>query len=246
MQSFVNYRHLGITQLVLSYDIYDDIEIKNGLFYRSLKQDERYVLPFIENKVTLDSLEYKRIKEWNNEKNVVFKYSFHETSGEYSLGNLGVLSKLDHIDDDSYYLSVNSYKLGDTLYHSYINTLRDVNQLEMVIMDLINLSEVFCSGIKKESQSISKFMTISRYLEIFFGKIVVNICKKYQLCLIYSGGDDIIFTCCRKNTQSIIDSIINAFKEFTDFNSSFRLRYGIEELKESYLITYKKIKEKFI
>lgn len=113
------------------------------------------------------------------------------------------------------------------------------------MMDIDKLRMVFKNGIANSKQSISKFLTLSRYLEIFFGKIVKQIVQEdTDINLIYSGGDNIIIITPINNTSNICHRINNFFYDYIGNNQTIKLKFAYEVINDSLSESYRKIKEK--
>lgn len=81
-------------------------------------------------------------------------------------------------------------------------------KLGILKMDVDNLGSIFAYGLPSETRSLSKYLTLSRLLEVFFGRILVEICEDVSLkmnpqildqtsngtmfYINYAGGDDLV------------------------------------------------------
>ncbi len=81
-------------------------------------------------------------------------------------------------------------------------------KLGILKMDVDNLGTIFAYGLPADTRSLSKFLTLSRMMEVFFGKHLPEICRKVsaeinpEIGLVtknktlfyinYAGGDDLV------------------------------------------------------
>lgn len=76
-------------------------------------------------------------------------------------------------------------------------------KLGILKMDVDNLGSVFAYGLDSETRSLSKFLTLSRLIEIFFGNHLETICQSVSkqmdphledtmFYINYAGGDDLV------------------------------------------------------
>jgi CRISPR-associated protein, csm1 family len=187
---------------------------------------------------------------------VEFNFDMNQKFKEYSLkiGNLGHIifhttSTIDKINDNSYYLSINGNNLGETKYYAKSvnanisftdianikkNNLGD-DKIAVIKMDVDNLGYIFMQGLKKKNKSknetdketISKLLTLSRTLDYFFTKKLVDICGE-NVYINYAGGDDLVIVCPCWQSLELVSKINESFKRFINNNLSFHISAGID------------------
>ena len=130
--------------------------------------------------------------------------------------------------------------LGDiNNYASQSATLKrgqGVKRLGVLRADVDNLGAIFADGFEPEEVSISKTTTLSRSLSYFFKKEIRDLLERsssnrnqigrYQVQIIYSGGDDLFII---GNWSDIINAAIdirNALNNYTG-NNSISISAGI-------------------
>lgn len=81
-------------------------------------------------------------------------------------------------------------------------------KLGILKMDVDNLGSIFAYGLPRGTRSLSKYLTLSRLMEVFFGRTLVEICKEVSeqvnpdideltsngtmFYINYAGGDDLV------------------------------------------------------
>lgn len=245
ISSFVNHWFWGIIAFVLSYDIYDEKKLKQGTFKNQIDDNEKYV--FENERIKFTGIKEK-VELPVNFETYVFDYHHHDWQNVKTL-NFEPFGKIvlspQVLIDDCYYFTVNYHRLGDIKYFSNLNKLQSKSNLGLIMMDIDKLRMVFKNGIANSKQSISKFLTLSRYLEIFFGKIVKQIVQEdTDINLIYSGGDNIIIITPINNTSNICHRINNFFYDYIGNNQTIKLKFAYEVINDSLSESYRKIKEK--
>lgn len=139
-------------------------------------------------------------------------------------------------------------------------------KLAILKMDVDNLGGIFAFGLKKSDEpkkqrSISKYVTMSRLFEYFFGHELVNICQdvsrqinpdiddsvsnQTMFYINYAGGDDLVII---GSAYSIIQLTLEIYKRFSNFtgnknitisggihiqNEKRPIRFGIQEAEEA-------------
>lgn len=97
-------------------------------------------------------------------------------------------------------------------------------KLGILKMDVDNLGSIFVFGLMKKDRSLAKYMTLSRYMELFFSKVLSNICldvsKKYLnqdnnvFYINYAGGDDLVIVGPVDGIVELNNAINLKFKEY--------------------------------
>lgn len=135
----------------------------------------------------------------------------------------------EYIDECEYLESVNTPWMGVTRYIASdipLNKNGEIIPLDEICSDLIdsskwgdpklgilkmdvdNLGAIFAYGMDSNTRSLSKYLTLSRFLEVFFGKVLADICREVSMeinpfiveetCngtmfyINYAGGDDLV------------------------------------------------------
>lgn len=111
-------------------------------------------------------------------------------------------------------------------------------KLAILKMDVDNLGGIFAFGLKASDEprvqrSISKYVTMSRLMEFFFGHEIKNICREVSLkineniddkvkngtmfYINYAGGDDLVII---GSAYSIVELALEIHKRFTEFTNN--------------------------
>lgn len=108
-------------------------------------------------------------------------------------------------------------------------------KLGILKMDVDNLGAIFSYGLN-EQRSISKYLTMSRYFELFFGLSLKQICEKVtkkfnsniktMFYINYAGGDDLVILGPAAGILVLAASIDKKLNEFT-LNENITLSGGI-------------------
>lgn len=159
------------------------------------------------------------------------------------LGNIKIYTKEPTIDNNNFYLSINSHNLGESKYYANLNasgnTFSDIaekskgdKKLAVLKMDVDNLGLIFSKGLSKEYKTFSKILTLSRVMDYFFSKKLYDFLASYDseksIYINYSGGDDLVIITPASNILEITSLIIQKFKEYTGNNNDLHLSSGIE------------------
>lgn len=177
-----------------------------------------------------------------------------QTTADFTIaiGNLGTiniyLSEQVKINKNCYYQSVNSSSIGEIKFYARSN-VRGLSfgeiakesegdpKLAVIKMDVDNLGYIFSKGIKQDTQTSSKILTLSRMMDYFFTKVIVDICShpdyKNSIYINYSGGDDLVIISPASMSLNLVEHINREFSKYTGNNSSFHLSSGIEILHPS-------------
>jgi CRISPR/Cas system-associated protein Cas10 (large subunit of type III CRISPR-Cas system) len=246
----VKFKHQRIIKFVLSYDIYDDEELKAGIFKKNISLNEKIVINSDEKfSDSNQEIDYQVLNPFIKLEKFIIAFDFKkQLNGELEI-DFNDLGKLvinpSSLESDPYYLSINQLKLGESKYIGFVRALKSQEALVMVMMDIKDLHLILKTCIAKKAQSISKDLTISRLLELFFAKTVTNICKKNgNVNLLYAGGDDIVFITDENNAKQLIYEITSEFQNYTGEMAS-RLISGMIPINHQPLLkTYHDLKMK--
>lgn len=203
------------------YDFNRDINIENlgnidlG-FVRLIFVDDSKEISCIDNKIFVDAI------------------------NEFDFGNRKLISNL---------VPLNKYK--DILtFEQIVNLTPDEygdKKLAILKMDVDNLGGIFAFGLKnhdelRKQRSISKYVTMSRLMEFFFGHEVKKICldvsediradieketfNKSMFYINYAGGDDLVIIGSAYSITKLALEIHKRFSEFTG-NKNITISGGI-------------------
>lgn len=204
-----------------------------------------------------------------------FKSEYSNESNKINLGYCYVhLRDNVNVVSDNYFCSVNCYEIGEIkhiansvpILNNQILNFENISQklipdsygdkkLGILKMDVDNLSAIFSFGLRnKESdtqqRSLSKYLTMSRLIQMFFGKILVDICKNLSeninddiseetenatmFYINYAGGDDLVIVGPAYGIIILADSIEYEFNNYTlnKENISFSAGIHIQDDKE--------------
>lgn len=169
----------------------------------------------------------------NQTDGVVFNYG--------SLGRIIIHQGIEfNYKDSSYYETINRPFIGETKHYAKSNitgmTFENLanqsegdKKLAVIKMDVDNLGWIFHSGFEEDLTTISKILTLSRNMDFFFSKIIVDIANKYpnKIYIIYSGGDDLAIVLPASDALQFVNDIYEKFNEYTG-NPEIHLSTGIE------------------
>lgn len=182
----------------------------------------------------------------------VIEYDFRDaskTNADFtiSIGELGkiniFLSEEVRINPNCFYQSINSSSIGEIKYYARSNvrglTFGEIAResegdpkLAVIKMDVDNLGYIFSKGIKQDTQTSSKILTLSRMMDYFFTKVLVDICAhpnyKNSIYINYSGGDDLVIISPASMSLNLVDHINREFSQYTGQNPGLHLSAGIE------------------
>lgn len=190
---------------------------------------------------------------------IEFNYNDKVTNSDFTLkiGDIGEINfylKYDFpINDDSFYLSINSYEVGEIkTYAMSLNkniSFTDIskyrknsnfgdNKIAVIKMDVDNLGYIFKYGLKGErenkeknqnndKETSSKTLNLSRTLDLFFSYKLPKICGE-KTYINYSGGDDLVIIVPACSALEIVERIINEFNIYTSYNKSLTISAGID------------------
>ena len=114
---------------------------------------------------------------------------------------------------------------------------KGIKRLGVLRADVDNLGAIFANGFPANKASISRTATLSRNLSYFFKKRINTIMEegKYQLQIIYSGGDDLFIVGNWSDVLYAALDINKAFREFTG-NGCLTISAGIGMFQPKYPI----------
>jgi CRISPR-associated protein Csm1 len=184
----------------------------------------------------------------------VVEFSFDHTKKEdaisFDFDNLGAINYYvkfnGKINQNSYYYSINNPKIGETKYYAQSNisgiSFEEIGRkavdenyhgdvkVAIVKMDVDNLGYIFGKGF--EQPTISKILTLSRNMDYFFSKRMVDLCNKTAkdnpIYIIYSGGDDLAVVMPAAYSLRFIDNLNKEFNQYVGGNKEIHLSSGIE------------------
>lgn len=115
-------------------------------------------------------------------------------------------------------------------------------KLGILKMDVDNLGAIFAYGLDSNTRSLSKFLTLSRMIEVFFGKNLNSICKEVSefinpeigtqtvngtmFYITYAGGDDLVVIGPAAGIIKLAETIRNRFAQYTR-NENITISAGI-------------------
>lgn len=194
-----------------------------------------------------------------------FDNKLNNTDLMFSIGDLNI--HFNRIDDEDiceknydYIETINESKLGRTrhianlvpLKRNCVLSFEEISEvlipddygdkkLGVLKMDVDNLGAIFAFGLSN-SRSLSKLLTLSRLLEMFFGNILMDICRNVSFELNkrineitdngtmfyinYAGGDDLVIIGPAAGILKLSESIQSSFNKFT-CNKNFSISAGI-------------------
>jgi CRISPR-associated protein Csm1 len=184
----------------------------------------------------------------------VVEFSFNQTKKEDAisfnfddLGTINYYKKFNgKINQGSYYYSINNSEIGEIKYYAQSNisgiSFEEIGQkavdedyrgdvkVAIVKMDVDNLGYIFGKGF--EQPTISKILTLSRNMDYFFSKKMVDLCNKTAkdnpIYIIYSGGDDLAAVMPAAYSLEFIDNLNKEFNQYVGHNKEIHLSSGIE------------------
>lgn len=112
---------------------------------------------------------------------------------------------------------------------------KGTNRLATAKMDVDNLGQIFARGL--EEPSISRIASLSFYLDIFFGGIINNIAKDYNIYITYSGGDDLLVIGAYDKIIEFSINLREQFKKYVCNNESINISAGISIVKPKFPIS---------
>ena len=141
------------------------------------------------------------------------------------------------VKENRYYVSINEHLLGDSKnYARSINSsisFEDIadksvgdDKIAVIKMDVDSLGYIFLRGIKDEETNISKSLILSRQVDYFFSKELVNIVGE-DVYINYAGGDDLVLIVPASESLNIVERINKEFNKYTS-NTAFKISAGIE------------------
>lgn len=174
----------------------------------------------------IDESEYKIV--------VQDSYDYIESINHSRLGNIRWIANLVPQKD-------NRLKSFEEITEELIDPSYGDPKLGILKMDVDNLEATFTFGLDK-ARSLSKYLTLSRLMEVFFGHHIVQICKDVskdfnsiigQYCdndtmfyINYAGGDDLVIIGPIVGILELANAIHKRFKDYT-LNENMSISAGI-------------------
>lgn len=162
------------------------------------------------------------------------EFYYIDAINHFKAGNVKLLANLVAKKDDT---TMTFEELCQTLPEQY-----GLQKLGILKMDIDNLGAVFAFGLKQVNdssilqRSLSKYLTLSRFIEIFFGQTLKHLCKEVSLQLQiehenifyinYAGGDDLVILGPAYAIVTLAAAIHSEFKKFV-YNQDITLSAGI-------------------
>ena len=111
---------------------------------------------------------------------------------------------------------------------TFENILKDTNSsyLVMVKWDVDNMSLIFKHWFWETNYSLSRILTFSRLMELFFGYRLQKFLEENfkNVYTIYSGGDDFVFVVPYSNLKHFVNKI---YEEFAGFVNNDRIHFSL-------------------
>ena len=221
------------------YLVYDFNGTNAGCLNDTICIDLKYMQLYLVNEN-----EYKTVIHSN--------YGYIESINHSHLGNTRWIANLVPLKNGQ-------LKSFEQISQQLIDSSYGDPKLGILKMDVDNLGAIFAFGLDK-TRSLSKYLTLSRLMELFFGHHLVQICKDVskkvnpiidELCdnetmfyINYAGGDDLVIVGPIAGILELTKAIHQKFKEFTlndDITISggiaiqsptFPIRFAIKEAEE--------------
>ncbi len=113
--------------------------------------------------------------------------------------------------------------------------------LSVMRMDVDNLGLIFTKGLESihednKGNSISRFATLSREIDLFFSHYINKLAKKYDIYITYSGGDDALLVGSWYNVLKFSEQLKKDFDRFCCDNGNISFSSGIMFCKPSFPI----------
>ncbi|MCF0260186.1 MAG: type III-A CRISPR-associated protein Cas10/Csm1 [Erysipelotrichaceae bacterium] len=115
-------------------------------------------------------------------------------------------------------------------------------KLGILKMDVDNLGSIFAYGLSGKTRSLSKYLTLSRLIEIFFGMLLPKLCQEVSIPYLkansdkvdngtvfyinYAGGDDLVILGPAAAILDLADAINKQFNAYTK-NDNLTISAGI-------------------
>nr|WP_286356665.1 type III-A CRISPR-associated protein Cas10/Csm1 [Ileibacterium valens] len=115
-------------------------------------------------------------------------------------------------------------------------------KLAILKMDVDNLGSIFAYGLDSKTRSLSKFLMLSRMMELFFGKFLPEICKETSeiineeidqetsnstmFYINYAGGDDLVILGPASGILELAEAINRNLNDYTQ-NQNITISAGI-------------------
>jgi len=103
-----------------------------------------------------------------------------------------------------------------------------ISALGVLKSDVDRLGEIFAHGLPEEKRTFSRYLTLSRMLNLFFSYYLPYLCKEKfpDIYNVFCGGDDLFVIGPWQQCLDFAVEINNSFKKYVCENSSFTLSAG--------------------
>ncbi|HDD43810.1 MAG TPA: type III-A CRISPR-associated protein Cas10/Csm1 [Candidatus Desulfofervidus auxilii] len=130
-----------------------------------------------------------------------------------------------------------------------------IKALGILKMDVDNLGTIFAKGIRPEKRTFSRYLVLSRYLDLFFSYYLPYLCaQKYpSVYNVFTGGDDLFMVGPWNVILEFAEEVSKKFREYTCKNPAFTISAGylltkpilpIQEMTECVENSLKRTKER--
>jgi CRISPR-associated protein Csm1 len=135
-------------------------------------------------------------------------------------------------------------KSGSWEFDDFANNAKGINRMGVLRMDVDNLGEIFIRGLSfgsgqdKNMGSLSRVVTLSRQLHLFFAGYLHRILNEFQQSqIIYAGGDDVFIIGSWDELPIVAVKISAEFRKYCADNPAFTLSGGISTVGGKYPIS---------
>lgn len=150
---------------------------------------------------------------------------------------------------------VSEMKEATASFEELASASRGVNRIGVLRMDVDRLGKIFISGFDQKLRTFSRLASLSRQLTLFFKHYINSICKAdlgeqiqpldlsekspfankgRNLCIVYSGGDDLFLVGAWDEITEVAFDIQRCFKRYTCDNPDVNISGGVVIQKENY------------
>ncbi|QER42717.1 type III-A CRISPR-associated protein Cas10/Csm1 [Thermodesulfobacterium sp. TA1] len=108
------------------------------------------------------------------------------------------------------------------------NKIYGIEALGVIKADVDNLGTIFYRGLPESKRTFSRYLTLSRMLNLFFAYYLPYLCQtQYKLIYnVFSGGDDLFFIGPWKECYAFALKVNELFKKYVCNNSAFTISAG--------------------
>ena len=150
---------------------------------------------------------------------------------------------------------VSEMKEATASFKELASASRGADRIGVLRMDVDRLGKIFVSGFEEKLRTFSRLASLSRQLTLFFKHYINSICeaelgeeiqpldlseksplanKGRNLCIVYSGGDDLFLVGAWDEITEIAFDIKRCFKRYTCDNPDVNISGGVVIQKENY------------